>query len=215
MCVICVSNKGVRQPNESELKEMFKRNPDGAGYMFVNEDGKVEIHKGFMTFDDFMMNVSYEDFTDDDVVIYHFRISTQGGVNPYMCHPFPLTKNIKQTKALDVICPVGITHNGIIPLTTNHNDHEYSDTAHFIAEYMTKVVHKPNDLKDAHIQRILSELAKSKLAILDGNGNVTIIGDFIHETSGLLFSNSTYKSIKRDYEYYESLMGWGKRNYKH
>ena len=53
MCVICASPKGVRQPNRSEIKAMFLRNPDGAGYM-VARDGKVTIHKGFMNLDEFL-----------------------------------------------------------------------------------------------------------------------------------------------------------------
>ena len=203
MCIICVSEKGVRQPNLNELSQMFQRNPDGAGYM-VARDGRVEIHKGFMSFSNFLANVQAENFTDDDVVIYHFRISTQGGVNPSMCHPFPLTKSLKHTKALDVLAKIGIAHNGIIPLTTNRNDKEYSDTAHFIAEYMPHVIRHVEDIRDEQIQTILGKLAESKLAIMDGTGYVAIIGNFITESSGLKFSNSTYKNYNYG-KYYDGL----------
>ena len=85
MCVICASPKGVRQPTRSEIKAMFLRNPDGAGYM-VARDGSVTIHKGFMNLDEFLNALKAEHFTAKDSVVYHFRISTQAGINPGMTH---------------------------------------------------------------------------------------------------------------------------------
>lgn len=192
MCIICVSKKGIRQPNKNELKTMFSRNPDGAGYM-VARNGKVEIHKGFMSFDEFMKNINGENFTNDDVVIYHFRISTQGGVNREMCHPFPLSDNLETMKALDVNCAVGIAHNGIIPMTCTRNK-EYSDTALFIAQYLNIFIRNERDLHNDAVMDVLNECIRSKMAILDRHGYVALCGDFIEEKSGLLFSNTTYKA---------------------
>ena len=120
MCVICASPKGVRQPTRSEIKAMFLRNPDGAGYM-VARDGSVTIHKGFMNLDEFLNALKAEHFTAKDSVVYHFRISTQAGINPSMTHPFPLSNQREVMKALDVHCGVGIAHNGIIRLTSDTN----------------------------------------------------------------------------------------------
>ena len=53
MCVICASPRGVRQPTRSEIKAMFMRNPDGAGYMAAR-GGIVTIHKGFMSLDELL-----------------------------------------------------------------------------------------------------------------------------------------------------------------
>ena len=33
MCIICVSKKGIQQPDRATLAQMFNANPDGAGYM--------------------------------------------------------------------------------------------------------------------------------------------------------------------------------------
>ena len=98
MCIICASPAGVKQPNVNTLRTMFYRNPHGAGYMFAR-DGKVTIHKGFMDFDSFLGAVRSEHFTKADSVVYHFRISTQAGVNPEMTHPFPLSNQPKRSKA--------------------------------------------------------------------------------------------------------------------
>ena len=90
MCIICVSKPGVRQPDENTIRTMFYRNPHGAGYMFAR-DGRVEIRKGFMRLDEYLRAIREERFTAADSVVYHFRISTQAGVNPEMTHPFPLS----------------------------------------------------------------------------------------------------------------------------
>ena len=118
MCIICVSPARTRQPSISQIKMMFQSNPHGAGYMYARE-GSVHIHKGFMDIDSFLSAVKAEHFTAKDSVVYHFRISTQAGVNPEMTHPFPLSNRLPHMKALDVECPCGVAHNGIIRLTSD------------------------------------------------------------------------------------------------
>ena len=191
MCVICVSKKGVRQPNISEIKNMWESNPHGAGYMFTR-NGHVEIKKGFMELDDFIDAIESEEFTDDDVVIYHFRISTQAGVTPEMTHPFPLSDDLKDMNLLECECSVGIAHNGIIRLTSNNNK-DYSDTALFITEYLPALIRDTEDITDRRVKKIIKELAGSKLAMLNDNGDVSIIGDFYGIGCGLLFSNTTFQ----------------------
>ena len=158
--------------------------------MFARE-GRVHIHKGFMDIDSFLSAVKAEHFTAKDSVVYHFRISTQAGVNPEMTHPFPLSNRLPNMKALDVECPCGVAHNGIIRLTSDPSQREYSDTALFITRYMAQMVHGLDDLKDAQLLNRIERLAGSKLAIMDGSGYIATIGHFINER-GLLFSNSSY-----------------------
>ena len=191
MCVIAISEKGVRQPNENEFRTMWEHNPHGAGYMFAR-NGKVEIHKGFMCFDDFIRSVHNEMFTFQDSVIYHFRISTQAGITPEMTHPFPITnQNINIMKALDVICNIGVAHNGIIPLTASLHEKEYSDTALFVHKYLSNLVRSPADMQNENIKSMIKELAQSKLAMMDGQGNISTIGDFFDE-DGILLSNKNH-----------------------
>lgn len=198
MCVICISPKGVRQPSKEILKAMFEANPHGAGYM-VARDGKVEIHKGFMDFTEFWANVQSENFTDDDVTVFHCRISTQAGVNREMCHPFAFTSDIVKTKALDVTCKLGIAHNGIIKMTSNGN-REYSDTAQFIANYLPHIVHKRKDLENPEVLEIIERLIESKMVLLDGSGYVATVGKWFTEDGGLMYSNTYFKP--RTYNYY-------------
>lgn len=163
MCVICASPKGTRQPSISEIKRMFCRNPHGAGYMVARE-GRVEIHKGFMNLGDFLAALKSEHFTAADSVVYHFRISTQAGVNPEMTHPFPLSNQREDMKALDVICGCGIAHNGVIRLTTDPAEKEYSDTAIFITDYLSQYILRPSDLHRDELLNAIGRLIQSKMA---------------------------------------------------
>ena len=194
MCIICVSPAGVKQPSVNTLRTMFYRNPHGAGYMAARE-GKVIIHKGFMDFDSFLRAVRSEHFTKDDSVVYHFRISTQAGVSPEMTHPFPLSNQPHRMRDLDLTCRCGIAHNGIIRLTTDPTNTEYSDTAIFITDYLARLIHRPADLRNQDLLDHIHDLARSKFAIMDASGYVATIGEFI-EDHGLLFSNNSYEMYR-------------------
>ena len=191
MCIICVSPRKVRQPSLATIRTMFRHNPHGAGYM-VARNGKVEISKGYMDVDSYIAAIRAECFTAKDPVVYHFRISTQAGVNPEMTHPFPLSNRLEHMKALDVTCDCGVAHNGIIRLTTDPTNKEYSDTALFIANYLSEIVRRPDDLKDPQMLTLIHRLAGSKLAIMDRSGYIATVGEFIN-LRGLLFSNESYE----------------------
>lgn len=189
MCIICVSKSGVRQPSDITLRAMFRRNPHGAGYMYAR-DGKVAIHKGFMNIEDFLAAVHAEQFTPQDSVVYHFRISTQAGVNAPMTHPFPLSNQPRLMCSLDLTCRCGVAHNGIIRLTSDPDNKRYSDTVIFITDYLSKIIRKKADLRDPVTLELIWQLAKSKFAIMDNSGYVATVGHFIDD-HGLLFSNDS------------------------
>ena len=187
MCVICVSEKGVRQPHPWEIRKMFAKNPHGAGYMVAN--GKnVRIEKGFMNVDAYLDALENEKFGEDDVVVYHFRISTQAGINQQMTQPFPLSDRLDHMKALSVECECGVAHNGIIPITTDPREKEFSDTAMFITFYLSDLIRRPKDLKDKNVLMDIEDLIQSKMVILDRSGEMAYIGKW-HDLAGLKFSN--------------------------
>ena len=196
MCIICVSKSGVRQPTVTELNTMFRNNPDGAGYM-VARHGMVSISKGYMDFGEFLNAVRREHFTERDSVVYHFRISTQAGVNPEMTHPFPLSNRLERMEKLDTTCRIGVAHNGVIRLTADPDNRRYSDTALFITQYLRVLIQRREDLRDRRVLATVWNLAQSKFAIMDGGGYVATVGEFLNQ-DGLLFSNASY-------------MGWNHR----
>lgn len=195
MCVICISPKGAPQPDTDEIKRMFDRNPHGAGYMVARKN-KVELHKGFMLLDDLLYTLKQENFSEDDAVVYHFRISTQAGVKPEMTQPFPFSRDLAKLEALDVICPVGIAHNGVIRLTSDGNP-RYSDTALFISQYLPRLIKRRRDLTDLETLRKIGAVIQSKMAFLDGSGNVSVVGEFT-EDNGIYYSNTYHKITKPD-----------------
>lgn len=195
MCIICAKMAGVELPTEKQIRTMFRNNPHGAGYM-VARNGRVEIHKGFMSVDEFLRELESANITAADSVVYHFRISTGAGTGPEMTHPFPLNKSLAAMKLLDLSCACGVAHNGIINLTPS--DSVYSDTAHFITEYLAYLIRNDDDMHDDVLLDSIDRLiGASKLAIMNGDGYIATVGDFIEEDNGLLFSNSTY--VDRNY----------------
>lgn len=206
MCIIAVSKKGVRQPSLEQLKTMYNNNPDGAGYMFARK-GKVFIHKGFMTWEDFERNIKREAFDKEDPVVYHFRISTQAGVSPQMTHPFPLTNNRAATQWLDLHCDIGVAHNGVIHMTSDFKETRFSDTAIFITDYMCKLIRNRSDMSDDAILSVIDHLTNSKWAVMSGDGDIETVGIF-KNSKGLLFSNDSYK---KDYKRFTKIYDydWG------
>ena len=152
------------------------------------------IHKGFMSPDEYLRAIREEHFTAADSVVYHFRISTQAGVNPEMTHPFPLSNQPGRLRRLDQSCRIGVAHNGIIRLTSDPDNERYSDTAIFIADYLSQILRTRADLRDRRKLNTIYQLAQSKFAIMDGGGYVATVGEFIHER-GLLFSNASYRAL--------------------
>ena len=97
-------------------------------------------------------------------------------------------------KALDVHCGVGIAHNGIIRLTSDPDEKEYSDTAIFIADYLSQIIGSPSDLHDPDVLETIRCLIGSKMAILDGSGYIATVGQFFNER-GLLYSNLYHRGM--------------------
>lgn len=190
MCIICASPSGVRQPSLSQIRTMFANNPHGAGYMAAR-NGKVIIHKGFMDIESYLDALKSENFTAEDSVVYHFRISTQAGVCPEMTHPFPLSNQLKLMRELDLACPVGVAHNGIIRMTSDPEETTYSDTALFITRYLRRLLRRPTQLRNQAFMDTIYAMAQSKFAIMDGTGYIATVGPF-RNVNGLLFSNDSF-----------------------
>ena len=210
MCVICYKPKGLLLPSRNDLKQCFKTNPDGAGYMFPY-DNKVIIHKGFMTYDELEkdLNDTFKSLGLKDVknipIVLHFRISTQGGVNKALCHPFAVCNSYEEMRLLKHKCDIGLAHNGIISLTSSYGGHydyktmswqsnkdlSYNDTMTFILKYANLIInHDDYFARNTNKITLIKELigSSNKLAIMNKRGFVKLIGDFyLHK--GCYYSN--------------------------
>lgn len=204
MCIIAIKTPNKKFMSKSVLAECFRNNPDGAGFMYPH-NGEVHIRKGYMSFNSFWnaLSETRAKYGDDIPYVMHFRISTQAGVQPSCTHPFPLSTNMSDLKMLKCKAHVGIAHNGIIQLTTDHSQKEYSDTMKFITDYVPFFIRNLNWWKSSAAKTALKELCKSKLAILGGDGHIERIGDFV-EDDGHWYSNTTYRAPKvKSYSYWD------------
>lgn len=193
MCIIAIKKANHPLPEAKIMERMFKNNPDGAGFCYC-QNGEVIIQKGYMTYEAFkeaLKMVSERIDTYSAPMIFHFRISTHGGVNPSLCHPFQMSRNISDLKRLTGSTSLAIVHNGIIPIKTRK---DVSDTMEYITRHLYKRYKRDRDFYKNKRQReiIHSEIGSSKLAFLDSRGEIYTIGEFI-EDDGILYSNSSYK----------------------
>lgn len=224
MCIICYIPTGAELPELETFERMNKANPDGAGFMYA--DGRnVHIHKGY-----YNASILYADIVDlrkkypRAPIVAHFRISTQGGAQPELTHPFPVCGNYERMRRLDNTCNIGVAHNGVIheysaPYTygaRNKAQLQYNDTMTFIRDFMNPLLRgreKWYNAPDGDALRTAFELVSgSRLAIMSGNGHVELIGHY-YTDNGCYYSNESYKP-PRPYVYggtgwtYTTGKGW-------
>ena len=194
MCVIAIKKRGVNMPDEKTLKTMWTNNPHGAGIMYADDDGKVYIDKGYMdwtAFHERIKTLGDPEVVRDMAVVIHFRIATHGGILPGNTHPFPVSDNVGQLVKLRCACKVGIAHNGIIPITPREG---ISDTMEWTASELAPFAKAhPGWYKDKPTLAKIGKRIQSKLAVLDGKGVISYYGDFIVESDGMIYSNTSYK----------------------
>ena len=190
MCIIVAKRTGIAMPDRTILKTCFDNNPDGAGVMW-NEERKVHIRKGFMTWYDFECFTNKLekrlDLTETSVVV-HFRITTHGGTNPHNCHPFPISSRVRDLKKLNYETDLAVCHNGVIPIKCIP---KLSDTQTYIVKRLSTFRKRFYENK-ACMKQIECEI-QSKMCFLTDKGEIYLIGDFI-EDNGIFYSNSSYKS---------------------
>ena len=224
MCVIVAKKMGIELPSKKILENCFDVNPDGAGLMYVNENKKVIIEKGFMTFEAFYQKLMELDKKYDlkkKALVMHFRITTQGGTSPENCHPFPITADEKKLKATYLECTdVAFAHNGIISLYSMRDDKGLSDTMLLSKELLYPLFnYNKKFYKQEHNQELIEEIiGKDKIAFLDNKENITLIGEF-KEDEGVLYSNLNHKKNNgyynynyNDYDYYNDNYSYNSYN---
>ena len=196
MCICIYSIQGNEIPTDDILKTCFRNNSDGAGFCFNTDNNQVQIVKGFMDFNSFItaLHKYDEDYCfKNRGVLLHFRITTHGGTNPSNCHPFPISNNPKHLKKTRFVCNYACVHNGNINLTADRKS-ELSDTMLFVKDYLSKIssnrgwFHNPKNIE------LIEMLIDSKMAILNGNGEIISTSGFHKAEDGNYYSNTSYKT---------------------
>ena len=215
MCVIVNKNVGIELPKMETLRNCFDYNSDGAGMMY-NLNGKVYIEKGFMKFDEFyerLMELDEKIGMKERGLVMHFRITTSGGTNKGNCHPYPISNNIEDLKALRFTTDLGMAHNGIMVKYDPKANSGLNDTQTFIKTYLTNVKKIYKDfLKDEKMLQAIEYEVGSKLSFLDGEGNITTVGKF-QEFEDCWYSNDTYQDIYSSNYWSKWAFGTGSKAY--
>ena len=206
MCIIVAKRKGIELPTKEILKNCFNYNSDGAGIMF-NDGNQVFIEKGFMDFNSFYSRLEALDkefnLVNSDLAL-HFRISTSGNVDQGNCHPYPISTETSQLRNLSLVTDIGMAHNGVIRKHIPETRSILNDTQTFIKNFVHNMYSSNKEFLTVGANiKALEEEAGSKLCFITKD-NMYIIGKFIEETNGILYSNDTYLS----YDY-----GWGYEDY--
>lgn len=213
MCVIITKTAEQKKPTKEFLEKAWKTNPDGAGFMYT-KDRQVIISKGFMDFKSFYKAV--EKLPENAPIVYHFRIATHGARNAKGTHPFPITSKPWLLQKSRLITDIGVAHNGIISMctkyTTEQNPYDLSDTQLFIKDYLTRITQIKDWNKSDKTLNMIGELIRSKMTLLDKNGSITYIGDFV-EVDGYKCSNNYFKPTYKTTSYSSSPYSYSYSNY--
>lgn len=192
MCIIVYKPAGIENPSWATLHKCFDYNPDGAGFMYA-EGGKVHINKGFMSWNGFKKAFKPFKNRQDLPIVCHFRITTHGGTEKGLCHPFPLSSNTEELKATESETEIGIAHNGCISLTS-YAGKGMSDTSEFVRKYANIIVTSPQWYRNPNANKLLSEVIGSKMLVLSNDGHGEVVGNGWTEDNGVMYSNKTYMS---------------------
>lgn len=185
MCIIAVKPSSKAMMNDETIREMFSRNRDGAGIMFLENDS-VHIKKGFMTVNSFLEYIHSRDWTGVPAVL-HFRIGTAGPNNEMNCHPYP----VGMENSIECNCEVGMAHNGILYEYNPPRGSQINDTQVFMNTIISKL---PSGWlhNEAICELVRYNIGTNRLAFLTKGGEIFRFGDWI-EDDGYFYSNSSYK----------------------
>lgn len=200
MCVIVLSEKGKQAPTEEQIKQMFRRNPDGAGFAYCDKSdhNKVKWEKGFMTVEELLERLKPLDQWTDTTLAIHFRIGTAGKNDKATCHPFPISTvfgDLRKTSGEGAV----LFHNGVLdtggwadPLSSDTQDFVIA-TAPLFRKYNKSVV------RDKFIEEAVSG---SRLLVMYDDNRVKLYGEWKKSDKGdLLVSNKLWENSYYSYSY--------------
>jgi hypothetical protein len=187
MCLAIYQPAGQAIP-EDHLYQGFTSNPDGAGFMFFNENGVLETRK-FMNYDEFIdeYEACWALHGQQSPFAIHFRWATHGSKCLANVHPYVMNEH------------VAVMHNGIIDC--HITDKEMSDTAAFVQDYLAIL---PRNFQDnIYLFDLVQQYcAGSKLILMTSDPDAEYCAYIFNESDGIWtdkvwYSNTSYVSYKK------------------
>ena len=200
VCIAIASMKNNPIPTDEILKTCFRNNSHGAGFAFNTDNNQVKIVKGFMDFDSFITALHEYDEKYNlthRAVLLHFRIGTSGRTTkkgfcaPSCTHPFPISSKDKHLKKLNFTSDYAVVHNGIINFCADSKS-DLSDTMLFVKNYLTDISSNKGWFYNPKNINLIYNLIYSKMAILNGKGDIIRTEGFHKADDGNFYSNNSY-----------------------
>lgn len=164
MCVIIICKRGVALPPVEELREAYRCNPDGCGFVSESE------HYKSLHFGTFLRHLQNRDINEN--VIIHFRFATHGSVSVKNCHPFYKGG-------------YWFAHNGVLPIQSKNDK---TDSQICFETYLQPCIKRFGIDSDAFkVEANYWARGYSKFAFMQ-KGEITTIGHF-EKFEGRLYSN--------------------------
>ena len=192
MCVILLSEKGKQAPTEEQIKQAFRKNPDGAGFAYCDpSDGnKVKWEKGFTCVEDLLQRLKPLEQWQDTTLAIHFRIGTAGKNDAHTCHPFPISTvygDLRKTSGEGAV----LFHNGVLS-NGGFADPLSSDTQDFVIA-MAPLFQKYS--KSVVRDKVIEHLVEgNRLLVMYDDNKVKLYGDWKKSDEGeLLVSNKLWE----------------------
>lgn len=180
MCIIIVCES--QEISLSDLKEAERTNQDGAGIGWIDKKGRVKWSKGLTAEKVFEVQKRIKSFP----YVIHFRLSTSGGYDKGLNHPFPITKEVKTSL------------KGSADKILFHNGHVYNWQEKCLTAMLRhKIPFLEGDVSDTrsfawlayHFGEKILSLLKEKIVVLSKTG-ADFYGEGWVERDGKTYSNS-------------------------
>lgn len=191
-CLIIAKPNNEDLPKDEYILTAETRNADGIGIaLWKNNSTSVLIKKDFKTGKE-VCKWMHTNVTKEDCLIVHLRFATAGLKDEGNRHPFPIV-DISQKELMRVVelnTDLVVAHNGV--MSQYGGDTTFSDTQRFVMDILADSAIRSN-LKSIAIRKLIKDfIGSDKLAILDKDGILLLIGDY-HEHEGCYYSNHNYE----------------------
>lgn len=166
MCLLITKPAGVTF-SEEFLRGVFRKNSDGIGIMYA-EDNTIYIAKSLpKTYDD--MKAYYDEHAAGRDCAVHWRMRTHGEIDLANCHPYEVLSK-------EDGYPLWLMHNGVLH-TDNVQDKKFSDTWHYIRDYLRPILLKnPTWFMSPYFAELISEhIGSNRFTLLDAHGNMVTV----------------------------------------
>jgi glutamine amidotransferase len=180
MCLAIYKPRGI-QIAKKYLQNGFTNNDDGAGFAIATRDKRLQVYKGFATFDAFYTEYLLH---AAETMIIHFRWATHGDRTEYNCHPFEMCNG-----------QIAMVHNGILDIDIPDGDKQKSDTRVYCEAVLEPLLYRvPVDHPSLTFLLEKAIGSSNKIILLACDGKYSIVNAVAGEWhKGAWYSNTGYK----------------------